>query len=46
MMGLKYVMKNHVGRYTDDGLAILKNTSVPAAEKLKKKLQQIFKEKD
>ena len=38
--------QNHVGWYTGDGLAILKNTSGPAAEKLKKKLQKNFKEKD
>ena len=30
----------------DDGLAILKNTSGPAAKKLKKKFQKLFKEKD
>ena len=30
----------------DDGLAILKNTSGPEAEKLKKKFQKLFKEKD
>ena len=32
--------------YTDDGLAILKNTSRPEAEKLKKKFQKVFEEKD
>ena len=32
--------------YRDDGLAILKNTSGPAAGKLKKKIQKLFKEKD
>ena len=42
----KRINKNHVGLYRDDGLAILKNTSGPEAEKLKKKLQKLFKEKD
>ena len=42
----KDINKNHIGLYRDDGLAILKNTSGPAAEKLKKKLQKLFKEKD
>ena len=42
----KHINKNHIGLYRDDGLAILKNTSGPEAEKLKKKLQKLFKEKD
>ena len=42
----KYINKNHIGLYRDDGLAILKNTSGPEAEKLKKKFQKLFKEKD
>ena len=42
----KDINKNHIGLYRDDGLAILKNTSGPAAEKLKKKFQKLFKEKD
>ena len=37
---------NHIGLYKDDGLAILKNISGPEAEKLKKKFQKLFKEKD
>ena len=41
----KHINKNHIGLYRDDGLSILKNTSSPAAEKLKKKFQ-IFKDKD
>ena len=42
----KHINKNHIGLYRDDGLAILKNTSGPAAEKLKKKFQKLLKEKD
>ena len=42
----KHINKNHIGLYRDDGFAILKNTSGPEAEKLKKKLQKLFKEKD
>ena len=42
----KHINKNHIGLYRDDGLAILKNTSGPEAEKPKKKFQQLFKEKD
>ena len=33
----KHINKNHIGLYRDDGLAISKNTSGPAAEKLKNK---------
>ena len=42
----KHINKNHIGLYRNDGLAILKNTSGPEAEKLKKKFQKLFKEKD
>ena len=42
----KHINKNHIGLYRDDGLAILKNTSDPEAEKLKKKLQKLLKEND
>ena len=42
----KDINKNHIALHRDDGLAILKNTSCPEAEKLKKKFQKIFKEKD
>ena len=42
----KHINKNHIGLYRDDGLAILKNTSSPEAEKLKKKFQKLVKEKD
>ena len=38
--------KNHIGLYRNDGLAILKNTSDPEAEKQKKMFQKLFKEKD
>ena len=38
------INKNHIGLYRDDGLAILKNTTDPVAEKLKKKFQKLFKE--
>ena len=41
----KQINKNHIGLYRDGGLAILKNTSGPEAEKLKKKFQKLFKEK-
>ena len=42
----KHINKNHIGLYRNDGLATLKNTSGPDAEKLKKKNQKLFKEKD
>ena len=42
----KHINKNHIQLYRDGGLAILKNTSTPEAEKLKKKFQKLFKEKD
>ena len=42
----KHINKNHIWLYRDDGLAILKNTSGPEAEKLKKMFQKLFKEKD
>ena len=44
---LSGINKIHIGLYRDDeGLAILKNTCGPDAEKLKKKFQKLFKEKD
>ena len=42
----EHINKNHIGLYRDDGLAILKNASGPAAEKLKKKFQKLFQEND
>ena len=42
----KHINKNHIRLYRDDGLDILKNTSSPEVEKLKKKFQKLFKEKD
>ena len=42
----KHINKVHVRLYRDDGLAILKDTSSPEAEKCKKKFQKLFKEKD
>ena len=42
----KHINKNHIGLYSDDDLAILKNTNGPEAEKLKKNFQELFKEKD
>ena len=42
----KHSSSNHIELYRDDSLAILKNTSGPEAEKLKKKFQKLFKEKD
>ena len=41
----KHINKNHIRLYRDDGLAILKNTSDPEAEKLKRKFQKLFKVK-
>ena len=41
----KHINKNHIGLYRDDGLAILRNTSSSEAEKNKKKIQKLFKEK-
>ena len=42
----KHINKNRIELYGDDNLAILNNTSGPEAEKLKKKFQKLFKEKD
>ena len=43
----KHINKNNIALYRDDGrLAILKNTSSLEAEKLKKKFQKLFREKD
>ena len=42
----KQINKNHIGLYRGDGLAILKNNSGPELDKLKKKFQKLFKEKD
>ena len=42
----KHIDNNHIELYRDDGFAILKNTSGPAPEKLNKKFQKLFKEKD
>ena len=42
----KHINKNHIGLCGDDGLAILKNSSRPEAEKLKKKFQKLFKDLD
>ena len=42
----KHIDKKHIGQYRDDCLAILKNTSGPETEKLKKDFQKWFKEKD
>ena len=41
----KYERKNLVSHY-DDGLAIFKNVSRPASEKIKKYFRQLFKERD
>ena len=40
----KYDSKN-IGLYRDDGLAVFKNVSEPASEKIKKQLQSLFKQK-
>ena len=42
----KHINKNHIRLYRDKNLGILRNTSDPEAEKLKKKFQKLFKEKD
>ena len=42
----KHINKNHIGLYRDGGLAISKNTRGPEVEKLEKKFQKLFKEKD
>ena len=39
----KYDLKN-IGPYRDDGLAVFKNVSRPASEKIKKHLQYLFKQ--
>ena len=39
-------IKNDIGLHRYNGLANLKNTGGPEAEKLKKKFQELFKEKD
>ena len=41
---IKYVNKNHIGLYRDEGI-FLKNNSGPEAEKLKENIQKSFKEK-
>ena len=35
-------IKNDIGLYRDDGLAVFRNTSGPHAEKIKKHFQNIF----
>ena len=42
LIGKKY---KNVGLYRDDGLAVFKNTSGPANERIKKNIQKIFKDK-
>ena len=42
LIGKKYDSKN-IGLYRDDGLAVFKNVSGPASEKIKKQLQSLFK---
>ena len=42
----KHINKNHIRLYRDESLGILRNTSDPKAEILKKKFQKLFKEKD
>ena len=37
--------KSDIGLYRDDGLAVFKNTSGPQNERIKKKIQKIFKDK-
>ena len=42
-LSLKY-NKNNIGLYRDDGLAIFKNIGGPKSEKVKKDIQELFKE--
>ena len=42
-LSLKY-NKNDIDLYRDDGLAIFKNISGPKSEKVKKNIQELFKE--
>ena len=42
----KHINKNHNILYRVEGLAILKTTSGPEAEKLKKKFQKLFSQKN
>ena len=42
----KHINKIYIWLYRNDGLTILKNTSGLAAEKLEKKFQKLFKQKD
>ena len=35
--------KNNIGLYRDDGLAVFRNVSGPQSERIKKKLQKLFK---
>ena len=44
LIGKKYDSKN-IGLYRDDGLAVFKNVSGPASEKIKKQLQSLVKQK-
>ena len=43
---IRHYDKNNIGLYRDDGLAVFKNTSGPQNERIKKRLQKIFKEKN
>ena len=36
--------KKDIGLYRDDGLAVFENTSGPQAEKIKKRIQKVFKD--
>ena len=42
LLGRQYDTKN-IGLYRDDGLSIFKNCSGPQMEKMKKRLQKVFK---
>ena len=44
LLGTKYDSEN-IGLYRDDGLSIFRNVSGPELEKIKKHIQEIFKEK-
>ena len=42
MWVLRFVNKNNIGSYRDDGLAVFKNISGPQVRKINKHFQKIF----
>ena len=43
LLGRQYDIKKHIGLYRDYGLSIFKNCSGPQMEKIKKRIQNVFK---